>query len=364
MAYLDLAGLTYFLSKLKNNFVDIGNSQTITGSKKFSSNIDGAAKSLYSTSLGSDYEMNYQDFANNAAVSVYSVTSFKANTSSAPSGNVGDYTLIRIYQGLARYACFLCRSPRDKKLFMGNFWQDTWSGWSEVFCSSSNGFFEAGANTLGKTTDNECLYLVGASSISKGAYMVLNGESLTDYEGHFAIHAQASPLDKTFTGRPDGTLLWNGQAIQTSSDERMKTSLDIVPDDVLDAWGDVQWGQFQFLEAVQEKGDKARLHVGVIAQRVKAAFEARGLDACAYGVLCHEERPAVDREQTVVDCEAYADEKGDEHPAVTHVETVHEDAVDLWMVRYTEALALETACQRRRADRLEARIAALEAKLA
>ena len=97
-----------------------------------------------------------------------------------------------------------------------------------------------------------------------------------------------------------------------------------MPDAVLDAWGDVGWGQFQFLEAVGEKGASARLHLGLIAQRVKAVFEARGLDACQYGILCYNKEE------------------------------------DVWMVRYTEALAMEAAFQRRRADRLEARIAALE----
>ena len=39
------------------------------------------------------------------------------------------------------------------------------------------------------------------------------------------------------------------------------------------------------------------------------------------------------------------------------------EAGDIWSVRYSEALAVEAAYQRRRADRIEARIAALEAKL-
>ena len=38
-------------------------------------------------------------------------------------------------------------------------------------------------------------------------------------------------------------------------------------------------------------------------------------------------------------------------------------AGDLWMIRYEEANAMEAACQRRKNARLEARIAALEAKL-
>jgi len=47
--------------------------------------------------------------------------------------------------------------------------------------------------------------------------------------------------------------------------------------------------KFRFKDAVEKKGDDARIHVGVIAQEVKAAFEAEGLDGHRYGVLCYDE---------------------------------------------------------------------------
>ncbi len=43
---------------------------------------------------------------------------------------------------------------------------------------------------------------------------------------------------------------------------------------------------FRFKESVVKKGDKARTHFGVIAQDVKAAFTANGLDANKYSVFC------------------------------------------------------------------------------
>jgi len=43
---------------------------------------------------------------------------------------------------------------------------------------------------------------------------------------------------------------------------------------------------FKFNTAVEAKGDDARIHVGVIAQDVRSAFEAEGLDAHQYGVFC------------------------------------------------------------------------------
>lgn len=46
--------------------------------------------------------------------------------------------------------------------------------------------------------------------------------------------------------------------------------------------------KFKYKDAVAKKGAEARIHVGVIAQEVKAAFEAEGLDAHRYGVFCED----------------------------------------------------------------------------
>jgi hypothetical protein len=46
---------------------------------------------------------------------------------------------------------------------------------------------------------------------------------------------------------------------------------------------------FKFNDAVAAKGESARTHLGVIAQDVKAAFEAEGLVAEDYAILCYDE---------------------------------------------------------------------------
>ena len=48
---------------------------------------------------------------------------------------------------------------------------------------------------------------------------------------------------------------------------------------------------FKFNDAVQKKGADARIHFGVIAQDVQAAFQAQGLDADNYGVFCSDTLP-------------------------------------------------------------------------
>lgn len=53
---------------------------------------------------------------------------------------------------------------------------------------------------------------------------------------------------------------------------------------------------YRWKEAVAAKNDKARVHFGVIAQEVVAAFETEGLDPFAYGVVCYDEWDATEEE--------------------------------------------------------------------
>jgi len=47
--------------------------------------------------------------------------------------------------------------------------------------------------------------------------------------------------------------------------------------------------KFRFVDAVADKGDDARIHVGVIAQEVEQAFIDAGLDPRRYGLFCEDE---------------------------------------------------------------------------
>ncbi len=90
--------------------------------------------------------------------------------------------------------------------------------------------------------------------------------------------------------------------------------------------------QYKMLDAIAAKGDEnARLHVGVIAQQVIAAFQAHGVDATDYGIVCYDTWPAED---------AVLDKDGNEIiPARA--------AGGMWSVRYDELQMLELARLRR-----------------
>ena len=144
--------------------------------------------------------------------------------------------------------------------------------------------------------------------------------------------------------------IWCTQSsINSSSDIRLKSEIADIPDSILDAWSNVKYRQYHFKDAVLEKGvDKARLHTGLIAQEVSSIFKSVSVDASKYGWYLFDKWDAtpadIDKDGNVV------------NPA--------KPAGDSYGIRYIEALCIEAAYQRRRADRLEARLAALEEKVA
>ena len=167
--------------------------------------------------------------------------------------------------------------------------------------------------------------------------------------GKFFLPATDNEIYLGYTGGHRWKQVYAGTATISTSDARCKTSPEEFPDEVLDAWGEVDFVQFQMLDAVAEKGaEAARLHSGVIAQQIDAVFKAHGLDASRYGLFCWDswvaEPERVDEETGAVI-----------QPAIP--------AGEQYSLRYEEALCMEAAYQRRRADRAEARLAALEERM-
>lgn len=175
------------------------------------------------------------------------------------------------------------------------------------------------------------------------------GESSLPWAGGFTQTAFTVTSDEKHKGAP--VMLARGTlGFAVSSDENSMQS-DFA-DTILDAWSEVDFVQFQYLDRVEEKGaDGARWHFGVIAQRAKEAFERHGLDAHRFGFLCYDEWDA---------SEAVINEEG-------VVITPAVEADSRYGIRYEEALAMESALQRRTASRLQsslndviARLSALE----
>jgi hypothetical protein len=87
------------------------------------------------------------------------------------------------------------------------------------------------------------------------------------------------------------SVVYSATALINTSDEREKQDIAALDDAekrvAVAVKGLVK--KFRFKDSVVEKGDEARIHIGVIAQEVAAAFQAEGLDAMRYGIVCYDE---------------------------------------------------------------------------
>lgn len=168
-----------------------------------------------------------------------------------------------------------------------------------------------------------------------------------------------------------GRVAYFGTGAINTSDAREKTAPQAIDDAVLDAWGDVHMVAFQWLNAIREKGvDIARLHFGVIAQQVRDAFLANGLDGTAYGLLCYDEWDEEWEEVTGEVIESVPVQKNDgsiEIIKTSRFASTGESRLKLaagsrWGIRPDQCLFLEAAYQRRNYERLLRRVEALEGK--
>ena len=191
-------------------------------------------------------------------------------------------------------------------------------------------------------------------------YKYFNGAGVTftskDYPnpsmaGIFEIFAANNGSSAMFfRGKPDGTLTWDGQPIQYTSDQRLKQQIAEIDDKLLDAWEDVDLVQFKYNDAVNQKGTKARLHTGYVVQQIDSACKEHGVDISKYGLYCHEEYP---EETEEVEVEQKDGTKVKERKVIR-------EASEHYSLRYTEALVVECKYLRRCIARLTARIEELE----
>lgn len=127
---------------------------------------------------------------------------------------------------------------------------------------------------------------------------------------------------------------------------------------------------YQWLDSVHLKGNDARIHFGVIAQQIRDVFIAHGLmdensTDCRYAVLCYDKYPRMtDMVFSHYEIVEHTDEEGNvtttEEPVYTEV-VIHEEGEE-WGVRPDGIFFAEAAFQRRRLERIEARLSDLEKK--
>ncbi len=144
------------------------------------------------------------------------------------------------------------------------------------------------------------------------------------------------------------SVVYAGTGTINTSDERAKEEVQPIAEAVLRAWAKVEYCQFKFSDAVVQKGEGARWHFGLIAQRVKEAFESEGLDAFAYGILCYDRWDDV--YESLRETREVEDGRGNvfTEDYDTGETVLVTPAGDRYGIRYEEALALECAYLRSR----------------
>lgn len=254
------------------------------------------------------------------------------------------------------------------------------------------GFAYKGSNTVIEAQDaigNDTFSLSSSGSIEMGNFGVAgtrfidfhtNGDPSADYnvrlsanggtggvngDGNYIVTAasfstSANLFPVVDNNRSMGlpTNRWNviyaatGTINTSDAREKQQFTDDLAPE--LRAWAKVSFGKYKWNHAVDEKGDKARWHFGLIAQHVKDAFESEGLDPFAYGVLCYDEWGDVYEPVMATRTATREVEVPGRLGTVTHTVEYEEEydtgekrlvraAGNRYGVRYEEALALECA---------------------
>lgn len=252
---------------------------------------------------------------------------------------------------------------------------------SEVLMEGEYGFIGKSVPTNNPAGQRTIFCGGDSTSSSSGAQITLYGASNTAsrrivYNGaeHLFQTADVKPYNDNAIalGGPSNrftTAYLGSNPIVTSNGEK-KTEPVVFDDAFLDAWGDVRYIMYQWLDAVQLKGNDARIHFGVIAQQIRDVFIAHGLmdensTDCRYAVLCYDKYPRMtDMVFSHNEIVEHTDDEGNvtttEEPVYTEV-VIHEEGEE-WGVRPDGIFFAEAAYQRRKLERIEARLSALEQK--
>ena len=175
--------------------------------------------------------------------------------------------------------------------------------------------------------------------------------STVDWQGTIRLEPLKTTSNfKTMQLAPGGTWTWSGTACQITSDQRYKQQITEIDDKLLDAWESVELCQFKYNDAVDQKGDKARLHTGYVVQQIDNACKSHGVDISEYGLYCHEEYPQETKEVEVEQVDG----------TKTKETKVIREASEHYSLRYTEALIVECAYLRKCIKELRAEIEQLK----
>lgn len=236
----------------------------------------------------------------NAAVGLYALRgggeSFGNGTSQNYCTAVGAYSL---FLGNGPFNAALGHQAGSKNVGAYNTYLGAETG--SVTTGISGGYnifigYRSGANAAQSNIGQNSI-AIGDGSYTTGDNAVAIGSNVSAPANNFVVcnasHTFFKPSADNVTamGGPVNrwTVVYAATGSINTSDERQKQQVKPIDSAAIRAWAKVEYCQYKFNDAVEKKGEGARWHFGLIAQRVKEAFESEGLDPFAYGVLCYDE---------------------------------------------------------------------------
>ena len=218
-----------------------------------------------------------------------------------------------------------------------------------------------GADGTSNTTPKGSITSTAAGAISLRSYdatgddpSVSWGVVISKAEG--AVYPTSSNVYSLGRNNALWSQVFAAQGTINTSDRRKKTDIQTISDAVLDAWAEVEPKSFKMVDAVKEKGDKARTHFGYVAQDVEEAFTKHGIDPYQFGILCKMKTPAKEAQYhtvRVIDTPAVTDDEGNIVKEATYREEKMliqeaQEAEEYLGIRYEEAYLLDIALLKRK----------------
>lgn len=221
----------------------------------------------YSEANGSD-EVYLDTYA--LGNEIKTVEGYVVNNSSDPKSNI-----VYNYNASANY----WRLFQEKTQFSGS------SGKGIRFADNDG---TAGYLDFEKTAQREYKIISGGSAAEQTLFIEHDDASYQLVTRTQALRPKSDNSYEFGTGALRWSTLYAATSTINTSDRNEKQNIrDIsIAEKAVASALKSQMKAFLFKDAFEKKGDKARIHFGVIAQDVFAAFEAENLDPTRYGIFC------------------------------------------------------------------------------
>jgi hypothetical protein len=159
-----------------------------------------------------------------------------------------------------------------------------YAGWVFQTANTFSGTSEAYVRVVSESGGNSTAGLaLGVNAAGGGASYTA---AYVEGAGHFRPGADNAYSCGTASFR--WSVIYSATALINTSDGTTKTVIGSIDDAEKRVAQRIKSGikKFKFNDSIAVKGDAARIHWGVIAQDIKAAFEAEGLNAEQYAMFC------------------------------------------------------------------------------